>query len=94
MFHWPIQVLTLWDFHVARALESWRAASGPHVRDWVEALGEVDALGGPAGERYVRREDTGHGGRVDQVVGRPGLVVVDRVLARRARTGAREPRFR
>lgn len=48
MFHWPIQVLTLWDFHVARALERWRVAAGPYVEQWVLTLGEMDALGGLA----------------------------------------------
>jgi hypothetical protein len=52
MFHWPIQVLTLWDFHVARALEKWRSTAGPYVERWVLTLGEVDALGGLAALRF------------------------------------------
>jgi hypothetical protein len=52
MFHWPIQILTLWDFHVARAMETWRVAAGPYVERWVLTLGEVDALGGLAAVRF------------------------------------------
>ena len=44
ILHFPIQALTLWDFHVAFALDRWRAQAGGRVRDWVEAAGELDAL--------------------------------------------------
>ena len=29
LLHFPIQALTLWDFHVFFALDRWRARSGP-----------------------------------------------------------------
>ncbi len=44
LLHLPFQALTLWDFHVLFAFERWRALCGRHVRDWLEALGECDAL--------------------------------------------------
>jgi hypothetical protein len=44
LFHFPIQALTMWDFHMYFALDRWRARSGRHVRGWLEALGSVDAL--------------------------------------------------
>jgi len=44
ILHFPIQALTLWDFHVLFAMERWRRRAGAHVRGWVEALGELDAL--------------------------------------------------
>ncbi len=44
LLHFPIQAFTLWDFHVLFALEAWRADAGAHVRDWMNALGELDAL--------------------------------------------------
>ena len=44
LLHFPIQAATLWDFHVLFALERWRRTTGPHVRDWLEAAGELDAL--------------------------------------------------
>jgi hypothetical protein len=44
LLHFPIQALTLWDFHVLFALERWRRDAGRHVRDWMDALSELDAL--------------------------------------------------
>ncbi len=44
LLHFPIQAFTLWDFHVLFALEGWRGAAGTHVRGWLEAAGEMDAL--------------------------------------------------
>jgi MutS-like protein len=44
ILHFPIQALTLWDFHVAFALDRWRLRAGRRVRAWIGALGELDAL--------------------------------------------------
>ena len=44
LFHFPINALTLWDFHVLAALDSWQRRTGPRLRDWFSVLGEVDAL--------------------------------------------------
>jgi hypothetical protein len=44
ILHFPIQALTLWDFHVAFALDRWRRRAGRRVRAWIGALGELDAL--------------------------------------------------
>ena len=44
ILHFPIQALTLWDFHVIFALDRWRRHAGPRVRGWLAALGELDAL--------------------------------------------------
>jgi hypothetical protein len=44
ILHAPIQALTQWDFFVLFALEGWRRDAGRHVRRWLEALGELDAL--------------------------------------------------
>ncbi|HXG70190.1 MAG TPA: hypothetical protein VNJ04_06190, partial [Gemmatimonadaceae bacterium] len=52
LLHFPIQALTLWDFHVLFALERWRRSSGTHVRDWLDATGEIDALSCLAAARY------------------------------------------
>ncbi len=43
-FHFFIQGLTLWDFHVIFALERWRRRNGPRIRDWLESLAELDVL--------------------------------------------------
>ena len=44
LIHFPMQALTMWDFHVFFALDRWRRRSGHHVRAWLEALGSIDAL--------------------------------------------------
>jgi hypothetical protein len=44
ILHFPVQALTLWDFHVLFALERWRRTSGTRVRGWLDALAELDAL--------------------------------------------------
>jgi len=44
ILHFPIQAFTLWDFHVLFALERWRRTNGARVREWLQALGELDAL--------------------------------------------------
>jgi hypothetical protein len=52
LLHFPIQALTLWDFHVLFAMERWRARYGRLVRRWLDALGHVDALSVLAGVRH------------------------------------------
>jgi energy-coupling factor transporter ATP-binding protein EcfA2 len=42
--HVLISLVTLWDFHVLRALERWQSEVGSHARDWLAALGEAEAL--------------------------------------------------
>jgi hypothetical protein len=44
LLHFPIQAFTLWDFHVLFALDRWRRVAGSHVRAWLDAIGELDAL--------------------------------------------------
>ena len=44
LFHLPLAVVLHWDVHVLAALERWRARSGHRVRDWLDALGEAEAL--------------------------------------------------
>ena len=51
IFHFIVQASTLWDFHVVFALERWRHQAGSHVRDWLNALGEMDALSSFAAAR-------------------------------------------
>ena len=42
--HIPVQVFTLSDVHVMHALENWQRRHGSQVRDWLAALGEIEAL--------------------------------------------------
>jgi hypothetical protein len=44
IFHFPINALTLWDFHVLAALEAWQRRNGRRLRTWFAVLGEVDGL--------------------------------------------------
>lgn len=46
--HLPVFLLTMWDIHILFALERWQGDSGHAVRDWLEALGEAEALAGLA----------------------------------------------
>ena len=52
ILHLPVQALTLWDFHVALALDRWRVRAGRHVRDWIDAVAELDALSSLAGVSF------------------------------------------
>jgi MutS domain V len=49
IFHFLIQAVTLWDFHVVFALERWRGQVGPYVRAWLDAVADLDALAQLAG---------------------------------------------
>lgn len=46
--------LLLWDVHLAHALEGWRAASGPGMRRWLNAVGQIEALSSIAAYHYER----------------------------------------
>jgi DNA mismatch repair ATPase MutS len=41
--------LVMWDVHCAAALVRWRSRAGGHVRGWLDALGELEALASLAG---------------------------------------------
>jgi hypothetical protein len=43
-FFAPFAVLLLWTPHVALAIERWRVRSGTRIGDWIEAVGEIEAL--------------------------------------------------
>jgi len=44
LFHLPLAIVLHWDVHVLAALERWKARSGRRVRDWLDAIGEAEAL--------------------------------------------------
>lgn len=44
MAHYSLQALLVWDVHVLAGLEKWKGRWGRHVRRWLEALGELEAL--------------------------------------------------
>ncbi len=42
------------DVHLAHAVERWRRTSGPALRRWLDAVGELEALSSLAGYRFER----------------------------------------
>ncbi|MGH9334755.1 MAG: MutS-related protein, partial [Vicinamibacteria bacterium] len=53
----PIAALLLWGTQFAFALEAWRARSGPAVRRWLEAVGELDCLLALSGYAFENPDD-------------------------------------
>jgi hypothetical protein len=43
-FFAPFAVLLLWTPHVALAIDRWRMRSGARVNEWIESVGEIEAL--------------------------------------------------
>ena len=41
--HLPLQILFLWDIHILWLLERWQRRFGHEVREWLDAMGRVDA---------------------------------------------------
>jgi predicted ATPase len=56
MLHIPLQVVGLWDFHLAAALERWCRRHGSDIAGWFEALGEIEALAALAGLWHANPE--------------------------------------
>jgi hypothetical protein len=61
VFRFVIGPVLMWDLNCAIALDRWRARAGKHVREWFDALGEMEALASLAGFAFDRLEGTeGH----------------------------------
>lgn len=71
LLHIPVQVFTLWDFHVLFALDRWRRTAGPRARGWMDAVGELDALSALA---WVRRDNPDWA--IPEITDRPMLSAV------------------
>lgn len=71
VFRFFIGPVLLWDLHCVRALERWQARSGAHVRRWLEAVGELEALASLAAYAADRPEHA-----FPEVVDRPALEAV------------------
>ena len=56
ILHFFLQTFLLWDFHSLYLLEAWRRDAGPHVRRWLQALGDCEALSALAGLRHDNPE--------------------------------------
>jgi hypothetical protein len=48
----PIAATLQWGTHLAWAIEAWRTRHGVHVRRWLDAVAEVEALASLAAYRY------------------------------------------
>jgi MutS domain V len=58
--NWLMRIIgppLLYGTQLAFAIEAWRADSGPHVRRWIEAAGEFEALSALAGYAYEHPTD-------------------------------------
>jgi hypothetical protein len=53
----PVAAFLLWGAQVGFAIERWRLASGPHLGEWLEGLGELEALCSIAGYAYEHPAD-------------------------------------
>jgi len=49
--------LLLWDVHLIFAIERWRRSSGPALRHWLAAVGEMEALSSLAAYHYEHPAD-------------------------------------
>jgi len=57
MMVWMIAPFVLWDLHLSYALEQWRRVSGPAMRRWLDAVGEIEALSSLASYHYENPRD-------------------------------------
>ena len=52
-----LRPLLLWDIHLSYAIEDWRRVSGPAMRRWLSAAGEMEAIESIAGYYYEHPTD-------------------------------------
>ena len=52
LVHLPVQILTLWDFHVVLLVERWQCRAGRAVRRWFDTLATFEALAALAALRF------------------------------------------
>ncbi|PWU02542.1 MAG: DNA mismatch repair protein MutS [Terriglobia bacterium] len=53
-----VEIFILWTPHVAYAVETWRRHSGPTVRRWLTATGEIEALCSLASHAFEHPDDS------------------------------------
>jgi len=53
----PVGFLLMWTLHFGLAIERWRGAAGGGIRRWLDAVGQLEALGALAGYAYEHPED-------------------------------------
>jgi MutS domain V len=52
LLHFPVQILTLWDFHVLLLVERWQRRVGSRARGWFDALATFEALAALSALRF------------------------------------------
>lgn len=52
LFYFLLNILTLWDFQCIIALERWKKKSGHFIKEWLDALGRMEALASLAVIRF------------------------------------------
>ena len=52
-----VAFLLMWSVHFSVAIDRWRQRSGPHIRRWLAALGEVEALSSLGGYAFEHPAD-------------------------------------
>jgi hypothetical protein len=52
-----ISIVFLWGTHVAWAIETWRAIHGRHIRGWLDAVAEFEALSSLSAFKYEHPQD-------------------------------------
>ena len=52
LLHFPVQILTLWDFHVLLAVERWQTRVGRRARRWFDALATFEAVAALSALRF------------------------------------------
>jgi DNA mismatch repair ATPase MutS len=53
----PIALVLLWHAHLGFMVERWRLRSGRHIGEWIDAVGEIEALSSIAGYSAEHPED-------------------------------------
>jgi hypothetical protein len=53
----PIALVLLWHAHLGFLVERWRLRSGRHIGEWIDAVGEIEALSSIAGYSAEHPED-------------------------------------
>ncbi len=56
LLYFPLQVLFLWNVHLAALADRWRRVDGHRVRRWLVALGEIETLASLAALRHREPE--------------------------------------
>ena len=86
-----IAPLLMWEIHLCYAFEDWRRISGPALRRWLNAVGEIEALSSLAGYCYEHPARRVPGIRCGIALLRSRSVVPSAARRRRGRAERRTP---